>query len=184
MKKLVGVLLVLVCAVRVFGQDALPQKVSFDFDGDKKADVFQIKSGHLSYTLSSQKGKETQSQGVSYSDRTWLELSKNVVVYQCAFNRGQNTFKFRYDPKLKQFKLIGYDNEQFGNAANDGSGRSSYNLLTGDYVANWNYFDNEKEVLVARPEVRKKLPLKTYLLKDFGEAMIDQLYEIDMENEK
>lgn len=179
MKKVGMVLLAILWVFRVAAQEELTQKLSYDFDGDGKADVFQIRDGYLSYALTSQKGKEVRSKGAGYSDRTWLELSKNVVVYQCQFNRGHNTFKFRYDPKLGQFKLIGYDNEQYGNAANDGSGSSSYNLLTGSYIANWHYFDYEKEELKAKPEIRKKLPLKTYLFKDFGDEMIDQLYGID-----
>ena len=160
------------------------QKVSYDFDGDKKTDVFQIKNGVLAYALSSVGNKEVRSKGGSPADNTWLELSKNVVVYHCQFMRGTNTFKFRYDPKIKQFKLIGYDNEQFGNALNDGSGRSSYNLLTGDYQANWFYYDEKKQDLMPKPAIKKKWPVKTYLLKDFGEETIDQLYEVELESDK
>lgn len=181
MKRLIA-LFFLSTGLYAFGQD-IPQKVTYDFDGDKKTDVFQIKDGLLVYALSSQGKKEVKSKGGSYADRTWLKLQKNVVVFHCQFMRASNTFKFRYDSKLKQFKLIGYDNEQFGNAANDGSGTSSYNLLTGDYIANWNIYDYKKEELVARPTIKKKLPVKVYLLKDFGDDMIDALYQVDSENE-
>lgn len=160
------------------------QKVSFDFDGDKKADVFEIKDGKLSCALSSQGNKAVISKGGSYADRTWLELKGNVVIYHCSFMRGGNTFKFRYDPKLKAMRLIGYDNEQFGNAANDGSGSSSYNLLTGDYKANWNYYDDKKKALRAYPPVSTKYPAKVYLLKDFGDEVVDELYQVDSRHNK
>jgi len=184
MRKWWMVFVAILWVVRAQAQDELPQKVVYDFDGDGKEDVFEIRKGYLSYALTSQKGKEVRSKGAGYSDVTWLELVKNVVVYQCQFNRGQNTFKFRYDPKLGQFKLIGYDNDQFGNATNDGSGSASYNLLTGNYIAQWFYFDDKKEELIGKPEIRKKLPIKTYLLKDFGDEMIDQLYDIDTKFDK
>lgn len=184
MKKLWMVFVAILWIVRAQAQDELPQKVVYDFDGDGKEDVFQIGEGYLSYALSSQKEKEVRSKGAGYSDQTWLELVKNVVVYQCQFNRGQNTFKFRYDPKLGQFKLIGYDNDQFGNAVNDGSGSVSYNLLTGSYIAQWFYFDHKKEILIRKPEIRKKLLVKPYLFTDFGDAMIDQLYEMDASFDK
>lgn len=160
------------------------QKIAFDFDGDKKADVFQIKDGKLSYALTSQGNKTITSKGGSYADQTYLELKGNVVIYHCVFMRASNTFKFRYDTRLKAIRLIGYDNEQFGNAVNDGSGFSSYNLLTGDYKAQWNYFDQKKGELMAAPPVAKKYPAKVYLLKDFGDEVVDALYEVDARHTK
>ena len=35
-----------------------------------------------------------------------------------------------------------------------------------------------------KPAIKKKWPVKTYLLKDFGEEMIDQLYEVELESDK
>jgi hypothetical protein len=104
--------------------------------------------------------------------------SKNVVVLAINYMRASYTYKFRYDPKLKQIKVIGYDNEQFGNAVNDGSGMSSYNLLTGAFEANWNHWNDKKKQLIADPKISKKLPIKTYLLKDFSDSMIEALEKV------
>lgn len=171
-------------SLNVFAQDteSANQKVTFDFDGDQMTDVVEIKDGLLVYTLSSQNNKPVQSKGMSFADVHSLSLAKNVVVLHCQFMRGENTFKFRYDSKIKAFKLIGYDNEQYGNATNDGSGSASYNLLTGDYVATWHYYDQKKEDLKTYPVINKKMSIKVYLLKDFGEEMIDEMYDIDTKN--
>jgi hypothetical protein len=178
LKAIIISFVVLVFAIPAAAQEG-KQKISFDFDGDKKMDVFQIKDGKLVYALTSQANKTVTSKGGSYADQTYLELKGNVIVYHCIFMRASNTFKFRYDAKLKAIRLIGYDNEQFGNALNDGSGLSSYNLLTGDYKAQWNYFDRKKGELMAYPPVSKKYPAKVYLLKDFGEEVVDALYQVD-----
>ena len=62
---------------------------------------------------------------------------------------------------------------EFGNATNDGSGESSVNLLTGDYIGNWNFYDdlanNEGGELVKIPTIKTKMYFKTINLQDFGE---------------
>ena len=62
---------------------------------------------------------------------------------------------------------------EFGNAVNDGSGESSVNLLTGDYIGNWNYYDhlanNEAGELVKIPTIKTKMKFKVIHLEDFGE---------------
>lgn len=67
----------------------------------------------------------------------------------------------------------------FGNAANDGSGEASVNLLTGDYIGDWNYFDhlanNENGELVKIPTIKAKLQFKKIYLEEFNE---DQYYAI------
>jgi hypothetical protein len=162
-----------------FAQDRI-HKLSFDFDGDGTSDVVQIKGEQLCYSLSSLGSKEVKSQMIGYEgDMLNLELKKNVVVLTIGFMRATNTFKFRYDAKLKQFKMIGYDNEQYGNAVHDGAGASSYNVLTGDYEAQWSYYDEKKEETLAGAPIRQKLAVKTYLLKDFGDKVITEMYDID-----
>src|SRR5690606_35089254 len=75
--------------------------------------------------------------------------------------------QFRYDPKAKKIQLIGMSLYGFGNAANDGSGTSSVNLLTGDYIGDWNYFDNEKERLISIPTIKTKMKFDRIHLEDF-----------------
>lgn len=164
----------------IFGQN----KITTDLDGDSKSDRFELittdEGFKIGYALSTQGSKPLFSQVVtSAGDATNLSLSKNVIVLTISYMRASYTYKFRYDSKLKQIKLIGYDNEQFGNALNDGSGMSSYNLLTGAYVAQWNHYDEKKKVLVADPKISKKLPLKDYVLKNFSDKVIDELNSVE-----
>jgi hypothetical protein len=62
-----------------------------------------------------------------------------------------------------------------GNAANDGSGESSVNLLTGDYIGEWNYFDplaNKKRgALIKLPAIKTKMSDNKIFLEDFSDAI-------------
>jgi hypothetical protein len=166
-------------AVTTFGQN----KISYDLDTDGKVDKLELVNTDdgmkITYALSSQGNKVISTQNITTAgDQRTVSMSKNVVVLAINYMRASYTYKFRYDPKLKQIKVIGYDNEQFGNAVNDGSGMSSYNLLTGAFEANWNHWNDKKKQLIPDPKISKKLPIKTYLLKDFSDSMIEALEKV------
>lgn len=55
----------------------------------------------------------------------------------------------------------------------NGSGESSVNLLTHDYIGNWNYFDdlanNEEGELVKIPTIKTKMKFQVINLEDSSE---------------
>lgn len=83
--------------------------------------------------------------------------------------------QFRFEKKEKRIRLIGMSRYEFGNAVNDGSGESSVNLLTGDYIGDWNYFDhfanNEKGELIKIPTIKTKMVFRKIYLKDFTDEI-------------
>lgn len=168
-------------STNVFAQ----KSVSFDFDNDGKKDKMIIDQKDqeyaITYTLSTQnKTFKTPMITVGGQENS-LKMSKNVIVFHSQYMRGENTYRFRYDDKLKQLKIIGFDNTQYGNATNDGSGTSSYNLSTGQYIANWNHFDERKNQLVAVPKISKKYPLKNYTVNQLNDDVISQLQDVGYE---
>lgn len=64
---------------------------------------------------------------------------------------------------------------EFGNAVNDGSGESSVNLLTGNYIGDWNYFDhlanNENGELIKIPTIKTKMVFRKIYLEDFNDEI-------------
>ena len=163
------------------------QSLKADLDGDNIIDKVNIANTETSfsieYSLSSQQNKTFTTVLISNGgDKNSLGFNKNILSLDCQFMRGENHFKFKYDNTLKQMKLIGYDNVQYGSATNDGSGNSSYNLATGNYEATWNYYDKKKKKLITLPKFKHKLPLKAYLLKDFNDKIIEKLNDIDYQN--
>jgi hypothetical protein len=175
MKKIYLVALTAFLSTALFGQS----QVQIDFESDGKMDNATLKKTEegyfLQYTLSSDGKKHTTPTITMGGDENSLSVKKNVLTISSQFMRGENYFKFRYDNKLKKIILIGYDNTQYGNATNDGSGSSSYNLLTGNYVANWNSFGEKKNDLIALPPISKKLPIKIYPLDNFSDDTISEL---------
>ena len=95
--------------------------------------------------------------------------TKNGFAFFNDWMRAGYKNQFRYNSKTKRIQLIGMSRYEFGNAANDGSGESSVNLLTGDYIGNWNYYDMEKDSLIKIPTIRTKIKIKTINLEDFSD---------------
>lgn len=154
--------------------------ITADLDGDGKQDKFWLNKDKLQYQLSTQKNitkssKPLDIEGLNNS----LKVSKNVVAVSMWAMRSGTEYKFRYDKVRGDFRVIGYDSENFGPATNDGSGKSSYNLLTGDYVANWHHFDMKQEKLIALPTITKKSPAKKYYLATFDEKTMNEISSID-----
>jgi hypothetical protein len=110
-----------------------------------------------------------QSQEVDIFDGSHIENAKNGFYFNINFMRGGHKNQFRYYNKTKRIQLIGMSRYQFGNAANDGSGESSVNLLTSDYIGDWNYFDHNKTVLIKIPTIKTKMVLGKVYLEDFSE---------------
>jgi hypothetical protein len=175
MKKIYLVALTAFLSTTLFGQSEI--QIDFETDGIMdNATIKKTEEGYfLQYTLSSDGKRHTTPTITMGGDENSLSVKKNVLTISSQFMRGENYFKFRYDSKLKKIILIGYDNTQYGNATQDGSGSSSYNLLTGNYVANWNSFDEKKNKLIALPPISKKLPIKTYPLDKFSDDAISEL---------
>jgi hypothetical protein len=161
------------------------KSVSFDFDNDGKIDKMIIdqkdQEYSITYTLSTQKKTFKTPMITLGGQENSVSMAKNVIVFHSQYMRGENTYRFRYDDKLKQLKIIGFDNTQYGNATNDGSGTSSYNLSTGQYIANWNHFDEKKNKLVAVPKISKKYPLKNYTVNQLNDDVISQLQDVGYE---
>jgi hypothetical protein len=100
-----------------------------------------------------------------------ITKTKNGFEFSNNWMRAGYTNQFRYNPKTKKIQLIRMARYEFGNAANDGSGESSVNLLTRDYLGNWNYSDMESERLVKISTIKAKMKFEIINLEDFTEEI-------------
>jgi hypothetical protein len=178
--KILFIIITVCVSLTINGQNS----ISYDFDKDGKTDKFEIINKDsvffISYLLTSEPKIIHFSKSIGLTGmNSMLQLQNNVVTLTNSFMRSVNYFKFRYDLQSRKFKLIGYENEQFGNAVHNGAGLSSYNLLTGKYVANWNYYNERKNKLFSTPTIRKKIPTKIYTISQFGDDVINELYDLD-----
>lgn len=156
-------------------QVGTPVMVRADLDGDGQIDIFcAVQSdGQLKLFASLQSGCKTiMSQDVGDGTCCGSVSAKNGVVRVSSTGmRAFSYYKWRYNKVAGDFQLIGFDTESFGNAANDGSGTSSLNLLTGDYVDAFNSYNQRTQRLKALPKTRKKVRVtKRIFLKDWNDS--------------
>lgn len=139
---------------------AQEKKIAADFDGDKIPDTAYIDVENLgiAYELSSQKFKKIFSE-FEDSGEIYLHPAKNGFKVNINQMRAGSSYQFRYEKETGKMRLIGMSRYEFGPANNDGSGESSVNLLTNSYIAEWNYFDNNKAELIKIPTIKKKMVL-------------------------
>ncbi|TCD10506.1 hypothetical protein EZ449_09165 [Pedobacter frigidisoli] len=171
MKKYLTILIIFIAYNHSFSQEKLVKDI--DFDGVKDT-AYVDTTGVIVCQLSTNKFKKIKSKAVeTYNDNTEIISTKNGFSFKNNWMRAGYDNQFRYNKTLKKVQLIGMSRYEFGNAANDGSGNSSVNLLTGDYLGDWNYFDHlankEQGELVKIPTIKTKMPFKQIFLEDFSE---------------
>ena len=74
-----------------------------------------------------------------------------------------------YDFEQKRFRLAHVWHENYGNAANDGSGTHSLDLLTGEFAASVSFYDYEIDRLIPYPEVNMYVENEPVYLDDSTE---------------
>ena len=136
-----------------------------DLDGDTKMDkvYYTPETGIVTYELSSQEFKKVSSD--SFEDSGEIFIAPTKSGFEVRFNNMRSGFayQFRYEKETQKMRLIGMSRYEFGPANNDGSGESSVNLLTNEYVGEWNYYDLNKNELIRIPTIKKKMVFpKTY----------------------
>jgi hypothetical protein len=161
-----------------FGQD---NNLYLDLDHDQKLDsiFYTVENALITCKLSSQKFKAIQSLPLDLpGDMMGIKITKTGFIFFCDFMRLGYENQFRYNPKSKKVQLIGIKYYAFGNVAHDESGQSSWNILTGKYVGNWNYYDEKKEQLIGIPTVIRKKTIKPIFLEDFNDNPQQELSSI------
>ena len=168
MSKLKIIILFLLFQMTAFSQDKLVKDI--DNDGIKDSVYVDSIKSTIVCKLSTKKFKVVESKSIEILNYpSGIVATKNGFAFFNDWMRAGYKNQFRYNAKTKKIQLIGMSRYEFGNAANDGSGESSVNLLTNDYIGNWNYFDMEKEELIKIPTIKSKMKFGVINLEEFGE---------------
>lgn len=156
--------------------------VKFDFDKDGVKDEIRLIEGSdlkIEYKLSTHGGHTVRSKSITeYSDYSLRMENDNLLL----LDNGMRYFyyyTFAYNPRHRDLQLISTRGERSGNVHHDGEGAYTYNLISGLYTAQWNYYNMTIEKLIALPKIKKYFPVKYYSLQNFGDKMIDQLSQAD-----
>jgi hypothetical protein len=168
MKKIIAILTLTICANFSLGQNVLVKDI--DLDGKSDTVYIDAEKSTIVCNLSSMNYKPVVSKPIEILNETsGIAKTKNGFEFFNSWMRAGYKNQFRYNSKTKKIQLIGMSRYEFGNAVQDGSGESSVNLLTGDYIGNWNYFDIATDRLVKIPTIRKKMNFKPIILEEFSD---------------
>lgn len=169
-------LLLLFCSflmLHSFGQ------VKKDLDGDGINDEvdYDASTSKITCKLSSQNFKAISSKAnLSDELNTGVRVTKSGFEFFVAHMRAGYANQFRYDKATKQIQLIGMSRYEFGPANNNGSGESSVNLLTGQYIGDWNYYNLEQSELIKMPTIKTKMLFKKMYLQNY-DGSYQSIYE-------
>lgn len=138
-----------------FGQNKIEKDI--DFDGKNDIVLVDTITSTIVCTLSTLNYTSISSKQIEVlNENSGVKATKNGFEFYNNWMRAGYKNQFRYDSKTKKIQLIGMSRYEFGNATNDGSGESSVNLLTGDYIGNWNYYDEKKKGLNQNSKYQNK----------------------------
>ena len=148
---------------------AQDKSLSADFDGDRIPDKVYVDSrdGAVAYELSSEGFRPVRSRRFEDAGEVFFQNAKGGFKVKITQMRAGGAYQFRYDKDTGKMRLIGMERYEFGPASNDGSGKSSVNLVTGRYVGDWNYFDEAKNKLVKIPTIEKRMPFRSVYFDTF-----------------
>lgn len=148
---------------------AQDKSLSADVDGDRIPDKVYVDSrdGAVVYELSSQGFRPVRSRRFEDAGEVFFQNAKGGFKVKITQMRAGGAYQFRYDKDTGKMRLIGMERYEFGPASNDGSGKSSVNLVTGTYVGDWRYFDEARNKLVKIPTIEKRMPFRTVYFDTF-----------------
>jgi len=174
MKRIVLVLCMIMCQSISYAQTELVK----DIDGDNMQDTVYVdtKESTLVCKLSSHDYNSIKSYYIDIRDvECSVSSARNGFYFSKDWMRSGYKCQFRYDNRLRKIQLIGMSRYEFGGATNDGSGKSSVNLLNNRYVGEWKCFDELSLVLLKIPTIKQKMELPVTYLSSFDDE-ISNLY--------
>ncbi|MEO5911321.1 MAG: hypothetical protein ABIP95_10560 [Pelobium sp.] len=147
-------------------------KLDLDFDQKTDTVVFDRVKAIISCKLSTQNFKKVQSQELGFEEpQSHIRVSAGGFTYSVPWMRAGYHADFAYNKIDKKVQLVAMDRYEFGPANNDGSGESSIDLLTNEYLGDWNYYDLKHEELVKIPTIKRKMIFPKTYLNNFGDEI-------------
>ena len=106
----------------------------------------------------------------------YITPTRSGFEYFEQYTRNGIKAQFRYDKQTEKIQLIGmscYDNGLFADKCD--KGKSSVNLLTGDYIGDWLLYEFNLDKMVKIP-IKTKMDFKTIYLEDFSDDILSDFY--------
>ena len=144
-----------------------------DIDFDGILDTVYVDKGNkkIICLLSSKKYVKLESKKIGLNTMSGTsDDGKQGFVFENHYMRAGYSNKFRYDKKAKKIRLIGIEFYEFcSKNSNDACGKASLNILTGDFIGNWSYYEKDQDKFIKIPVVKTKMWFEKQYLENFNE---------------
>lgn len=140
--------------------ETITQDISIaDMDKDGKTDTLlcNYDTGAITFQLSSRGFEAYQisfpaiTLPANFGGFSSVLAREGKVDIRLHFMRASNSYQYVYEAKSERFRLARYYREDFGNAANDGSGTMEHDFLAQEFTGCWNYYDIKADSLRELP---------------------------------
>lgn len=161
--------------------------LNFDWDNDGKNDEIQwikTKKGFkIAYYFSEKISNYETQELTTQPHEIFFTLSRTSgdVFMHFSWENYFQTYTIAFDPDLHDFKITRLQSTQLAKEEQDDDRESDYDLVSGKYLAELHFYDNEKQQPIDLPLIHKTLTIKAYPLKDFDDLEYENLQNIDNE---
>ena len=176
----------------MISQSSFSQIITKDLDKDGIKDIIAFDHEHskLSCNLSTNNFKPVMYYGMETMEEPNSGIRETKSGFEFFVNHMRAGFanQFRYEKKDKKIRLIGMSRYELGSANHDGSGESSVNLLTNNYIGEWNYYDDKNEKLIKMQPIKTKMYFPKIYLENYDTSYqiqyLDKCTELYHEQKK
>ena len=126
-------------------------------DNDQELDslYYDFQSQAIVILLSSRNYQPISEPYEFYASWTYIEVIEGGFVIRESHMRDYNIFSFIFEEETSKIRHSNIFIERLGNAANDGRGTCSLYLPTGEFSADWDYYDHELDSLFSMPTIHE-----------------------------
>jgi hypothetical protein len=165
--------------VSVVAQNDLENIISLDLDGDRLNDtissITNSEEVQFQCTLSGKKALIKTPFLKYVSQNFYFEQLKNTFSICFQNNRSLDEYIFEFNRTAKKIQLIAYKSENYGNASQEGSGKTLIDLKLGKLITNHLVMNAKSNTLVNKKQ-NKKIKIAPIYFTDFDDAIIEKLY--------
>lgn len=145
-------------------QESLTSMVETGYlDGDTLIDslYYSFADESIVISLSSHDYRKLSFPYTVYSMWTKIGVTEsgNGFYIHEAYMRSTTIYSLEYEEETGRFRFAGLDNDYLGPATNDGSGYYSIDLISGDFEAEWGYWDPVREELFPMPKIESNFKI-------------------------
>lgn len=139
-----------------------------DMDNDDIPDTlaYDIERASLLFSLSSQDFNPFSIVYENIGNFTTITAGTGGFDITASHMRAFNYESYIYDSENKRFQLAYISHENYGNAANDGSGSFYLDLIEGEYEGYMNFYDYENDTLGSSPYINMHIDNDPVYLDD------------------